>query len=83
MSSKPFAPLNFRINSRNLSGKPHLDFADMCEPSYVFLTISYLSCRHWHNNACGRAFSTEGLRFLDWKASFLLSAYHRPHYSKY
>lgn len=89
VSSKPFAPLNFRINSRNLSGKYHdqwkADFNVSCSciwhavPCFLF----YLSCRYWHNNACGGAFSTQGLRVLDWKASFLLLAYHRPYHSKY
>lgn len=95
VSSKPFAPLNFRINSRNLSGK----YRSSCKSRFQCLMLPWIGvwyatchmkfhvfslfCRYWHNNACGGAFSTQGLRVLDWKASVLLPAYHRPHHSKH
>lgn len=88
VSSKPFAPLNFRINSRNLSGeyltwcKKWFDVWNVwCLTCTVFLCFSL--CRYWHNNACGGAFSSQGLSVMDRKASFLLPAYHRPHHSKH
>lgn len=85
VSSKPFAPLNFRINSRNLSGK-YTVFTVFGEvvSSLVWPAVPFcsVSLRHWHNNACGGAFTTPRLRVVDWKASFLLPAYHRPHHSK-
>lgn len=47
MSSKPFAPLNFRINSRNLSGEYHqlvkkeipheMSLFDLCHNPVLFL----------------------------------------------
>lgn len=88
VSSKPFAPLNFRINSRNLSGKYNIwrkvfdtkAFKHSTDPP--FLSFCPVFLRHWHNNARGGAFSTQRLRVVDWKASFLLPAYHRPHHSK-
>lgn len=90
VSSKPFAPLNFRINSRNLSGKYHNWWKSRFKCLIFSLTCIWhaVPCfssplRYWHNNACGGAFSTQGLCVMDWKTSFLLPAYHRPHHSKY
>lgn len=88
VSSKPFASLNFRINSRNLSGKsyiqshfaPSLQLRSFHIP-FVCVCVFFL-CRYRHNHARCWTVSAARLSVLDREASFLLSAYNRPYHSE-